>query len=174
MPCLAKPEVGLFWPLQAFKNGHNLLPTPLSWGKQLCSRQETTSPLSCVAKKGITLHLSCWGDSTDLQRRQDGTDGSVCDLAQLKQKASFCSHHSGSHPGLSAGCNPEGGCCCDLKAKEETQQWQLRSRSICDGGALATVLDRWDHEVALPKWCILLMQYYHSINNGANRKQLHL
>lgn len=62
MPCLAKPEVGLFWPLQAFKNGHNLLPTSLSWGKELCNRQETTSPLSWVAKTGIytALHLLRW------------------------------------------------------------------------------------------------------------------
>lgn len=28
--CLAKPELGLFWPLQTFKNGDILPPTPLS------------------------------------------------------------------------------------------------------------------------------------------------
>ena len=132
------------------------------------------APSDVLLGRGYMLHLSCWGDSTDLWRRQDGIDGSVCDLAELKPYAEFCSHHSGSHPGLSAHCSPNGGCCCDVKTKEETQQWQLRSWSICDGGALATVLDRWDHELILPKRCILLMQYYHSINNGANRKQLHL
>lgn len=142
--------------------------------KSSAAGRRPQAPSAELPRRGYTLHFSCWGGSTDLQRRQDGTDGSVCDLAQLKQKASFCSHCSGSHPRLSARCSPKGGCCCDLKAKEETQQWQLRSRSICDGGALATVLDRWDHEVVLPKWYILLTQYYHSINNGANRKQLHL
>lgn len=52
-PRLAKPEVGLFRPLQAFKNRHTLLPTSPSWRRQLCSRQEATRPLGCVAKKGI-------------------------------------------------------------------------------------------------------------------------
>jgi len=75
---------------------------------------------------------------------------------------------------MSAHHSPNGGCCCDVKTKEKTQQWQLRPRNICDGEALATVLDRWDHELILPEQYILLMQCYHSINNSANRKQLHL
>lgn len=60
--------------------------------------------------KGIYIY---WGDSHYLWRRQDGTDGPVCDLAQLKQCAYFLSHHSGSLPGLSAPCGPNIGCCCD-------------------------------------------------------------
>lgn len=78
MLCLAKPEVGLFWLLHAFKTAVFCCLSAFPMKEDLWWAEDHKTPSARLPTRGYVLRLSCWADGTDLWRRQVGIDGPVC------------------------------------------------------------------------------------------------